>query len=86
MVNGPLSRRRRICASSKRLIDRVIRAHGQDGGPQRVLFRPYGWIGRGPCAIDSAKDGGDRAVTRLPGHLLRRESILLVDGGSRRRP
>jgi nucleoside-diphosphate-sugar epimerase len=63
----------------------VIVALGRDRDLAYTLFRPCNWIGPGLDSIHTAKEGSSRVVTQFLGHLLRREPITLVDGGSQRR-
>ena len=85
LVYGPVTKSRWIYACSKQLLDRVILAMGRDRGLPYTLFRPFNWIGPRLDSLDSAKEGSSRVVTQFLGHLMRREPISLVDGGSQRR-
>ncbi len=85
LVYGPISKQRWIYACSKQLLDRVIWALGMQQGLQFTLFRPFNWIGPGLDKISTAKEGSSRVVTQFLGHILRGETISLVDGGKQRR-
>ena len=85
LVYGPIGKSRWIYACSKQLLDRVIHALGRDHGLQYTLFRPFNWIGPRLDSIHTAKEGSSRVVTQFLGHLLRKEPITLVDGGTQRR-
>ena len=58
---------------------------GKHEGLPFTLFRPFNWVGPGLDSIHSEKEGSSRVVTQFLGHLLRREPIRLVDGGTQRR-
>jgi nucleoside-diphosphate-sugar epimerase len=85
LVYGPIHKERWIYACAKQLLDRVIFAMGKHEGLQFTLFRPFNWVGPGLDSIHSEKEGSSRVVTQFLGHLLRGESIRLVDGGQQRR-
>lgn len=85
LVYGPINKSRWIYACAKQLLDRVIAALGRDAGLQYTLFRPFNWIGPQLDSIQTAKEGSSRVVTQFLGHLLRKEPITLVDGGTQRR-
>lgn len=85
LVYGPINKPRWIYACSKQLMDRVIAAYGQQDGLNYTLFRPFNWIGAGLDNIFSAKEGSSRVVTQFLGHIVRGETISLVDGGHQRR-
>jgi nucleoside-diphosphate-sugar epimerase len=85
LVYGPIHKERWIYACSKQLLDRVIFAMGKHEGLPFTLFRPFNWVGPGLDSIHSEKEGSSRVVTQFLGHLLRREPIHLVDGGTQRR-
>jgi nucleoside-diphosphate-sugar epimerase len=85
LVYGPIHKERWIYACAKQLLDRVIFAMGKHEGLAFTLFRPFNWVGPGLDSIHSEKEGSSRVVTQFLGHLLRGESIRLVDGGTQRR-
>jgi nucleoside-diphosphate-sugar epimerase len=85
LVLGPISKQRWIYSCAKQLLDRVIWAYGSSGRLQFTLIRPFNWIGPNLDDINVPKEGSSRVVTQFLGHLLRRERLLLVDGGSQRR-
>jgi len=85
LVYGPINKPRWIYACSKQLMDRVIAAYGQQEGLDYTLFRPFNWIGPGLDSIHTAKEGSSRVITQFLGHIVRGETIKLVDGGHRRR-
>jgi nucleoside-diphosphate-sugar epimerase len=85
LVYGPVGKTRWIYACAKQLMDRVILALGRDRGLQFTLFRPFNWIGPGLDSIHTAKEGSSRVLTQFLGHLLRGETVTLVDGGRQRR-
>jgi nucleoside-diphosphate-sugar epimerase len=85
LVYGPIHKERWIYACAKQLLDRVIFALGKHEGLAFTLFRPFNWVGPGLDSIHSEKEGSSRVVTQFLGHLLRGESIRLVDGGHQRR-
>ncbi len=85
LVYGPIHKERWIYACAKQLLDRVIYAMGKHENLRYTLFRPFNWVGPGLDSIHSEKEGSSRVVTQFLGHLLRGESIRLVDGGSQRR-
>ena len=85
LVYGPVGKTRWIYACAKQLMDRVIVALGRDKGLQFTLFRPFNWIGPGLDSIHTAKEGSSRVLTQFLGHLLRGETVTLVDGGRQRR-
>ncbi|MDE2175054.1 MAG: bifunctional UDP-4-keto-pentose/UDP-xylose synthase [Betaproteobacteria bacterium] len=85
LVYGPINKPRWIYACSKQLMDRVIAGYGQQDGLNYTLFRPFNWIGAGLDNIFSAKEGSSRVVTQFLGHIVRGETISLVDGGYQKR-
>ncbi|WP_449369935.1 bifunctional UDP-4-keto-pentose/UDP-xylose synthase [Thiomonas sp.] len=85
LIYGPINKPRWIYACSKQLMDRVIAAYGQQEGLNYTLFRPFNWIGAGLDNIFSAKEGSSRVVTQFLGHIVRGETISLVDGGHQKR-
>jgi nucleoside-diphosphate-sugar epimerase len=85
LVYGPINKPRWIYACSKQLLDRVIAAYGQQEGLNYTLFRPFNWIGSGLDSIHTKKEGSSRVITQFFGHIVRGESIKLVDGGSQKR-
>ncbi|MGW2815761.1 bifunctional UDP-4-keto-pentose/UDP-xylose synthase [Streptomyces sp. NPDC001415] len=85
LVYGPVDRSRWIYAASKQLLDRVIHALGEHEGLRYTLFRPFNWTGPGLDDPHNAAPGSSRVVTQMLGHLIRREPIVLVDGGTQRR-
>jgi nucleoside-diphosphate-sugar epimerase len=85
LVYGPINKPRWIYACSKQLMDRVIAGYGQQDGLNYTLFRPFNWIGAGLDNIFSAKEGSSRVVTQFLGHIVRGETISLVDGGHQKR-
>ncbi len=85
LVYGPNSKPRWIYACAKQLMDRVIAGYGQQSGLDYTLFRPFNWIGPGLDSIGTSKEGSSRVVTQFLGHLVRGETIQLVDGGRQKR-
>jgi len=79
LVYGPINKPRWIYACAKQLMDRVIAAYGQQEGLDYTLFRPFNWIGAGLDNIDTPKEGSSRVVTQFLGHIVRGETIKLVD-------
>ncbi len=84
LVLGPIHEQRWIYSCVKQLLDRVIWAYGQQG-LQFTLFRPFNWVGSGLDSIDTPKEGSSRVLTQFLGHIVRGESIKLVDGGHQTR-
>src|SRR4051812_30800070 len=84
-VLGPINRPRWIYACAKQLMDRVIHAYGMQQGLDYTLFRPFNWIGSGLDSINTAKEGSSRVITQFLGHIVRGETIKLVDGGTQKR-
>jgi len=85
LVYGPIDKPRWIYACSKQLMDRVIHAYGMKEGLDYTLFRPFNWIGSGLDNLNAAKEGSSRVITQFFGHIVRGESIKLVDGGRQKR-
>jgi len=85
LIYGPINKPRWIYACSKQLLDRVIAAYGQQEGLKYTLFRPFNWIGGGLDSIHTAKEGSSRVITQFFGHIVRGETIKLVDGGRQKR-
>jgi len=85
LVYGPINKPRWIYACLKQLMDRVIAAYGQSENFDYTLFRPFNWIGPGLDSINTAKEGSSRVITQFLGHIVRGESIKLVDGGLQKR-
>jgi len=54
-------------------------------GLRFTLFRPFNWIGPGLDSIYTPKEGSSRVVTQFLGHIVRGESINVVDGGAQKR-
>ncbi len=85
LVYGPIDKQRWIYACSKQLMDRVIWAYGVQQNLDFTLFRPFNWIGAGLDSIHTAKEGSSRVITQFFGHIVRGETIKLVDGGTQKR-
>ena len=85
LVYGPINKPRWIYACAKQLMDRVIHAYGMMEGLDYTLFRPFNWIGSGLDNLNAAKEGSSRVITQFLGHIVRGESIKLVDGGRQKR-
>jgi nucleoside-diphosphate-sugar epimerase len=85
LIYGPINKPRWIYACSKQLLDRVIAAYGQQEGLNYTLFRPFNWIGGGLDSIHTTKEGSSRVITQFFGHIVRGETIKLVDGGQQKR-
>jgi nucleoside-diphosphate-sugar epimerase len=85
LVLGPINKSRWIYSCAKQLMDRVIWAYGTEQKLDFTLFRPFNWIGSGLDSINTAKEGSSRVITQFLGHIVRGESIKLVDGGSQKR-
>jgi nucleoside-diphosphate-sugar epimerase len=85
LVLGPIDKQRWIYSCSKQLMDRVIYAYGSMGQLDFTLFRPFNWIGAGLDSIHTPKEGSSRVITQFLGHIVRGESIQLVDGGAQKR-
>ena len=85
LVLGPIHKQRWIYACAKQLMDRVIWAYGAQQGLDFTLFRPFNWIGAGLDSLSAAKEGSSRVITQFLGHIVRGESIQLVDGGRQKR-
>ncbi len=84
LVLGPIHEQRWIYSCVKQLLDRIIWGYGEQG-LQFTLFRPFNWIGSGLDSIDTPKEGSSRVLTQFLGHIVRGESIQLVDGGHQTR-
>jgi nucleoside-diphosphate-sugar epimerase len=85
LVLGPINKPRWIYSCAKQLMDRVIHAYGMQEHLDYTLFRPFNWIGAGLDSINTAKEGSSRVITQFLGHIVRGESIKLVDGGTQKR-
>ncbi len=85
LIYGPINKPRWIYACSKQLMDRVIAAYGQQEGLDYTLFRPFNWIGPGQDSIHTPKEGSSRVISQFLGHIVRGETIQLVDGGQQKR-
>jgi nucleoside-diphosphate-sugar epimerase len=85
LVLGPINKTRWIYACAKQLMDRVIHAYAMEEGLDYTLFRPFNWIGSGLDSINTAKEGSSRVTTQFLGHIVRGETIKLVDGGTQKR-
>jgi nucleoside-diphosphate-sugar epimerase len=85
LVLGPIGKPRWIYSCAKQLMDRVIHAYGMQEGLDYTLFRPFNWIGSGLDSINTAKEGSSRVITQFLGHIVRGETIKLVDGGTQKR-
>ncbi|MCW3481180.1 bifunctional UDP-4-keto-pentose/UDP-xylose synthase [Neisseriaceae bacterium JH1-16] len=85
LICGPINKPRWIYSCSKQLMDRVIHAYGMDQGLNYTLFRPFNWIGGGLDNINTPKEGSSRVITQFLGHIVRGETIKLVDGGHQKR-
>jgi nucleoside-diphosphate-sugar epimerase len=83
-VYGPINKPRWIYACAKQLMDRVIWGYGMEG-LNFTLFRPFNWIGAGLDSIHTPKEGSSRVLTQFFGHIVRGETIQLVDGGHQKR-
>ena len=84
LVLGPINKERWIYSCGKQMLDRVIWAYGSQG-LQFTLFRPFNWFGPNLDNIHNSEKGGARVVTQFLGHLLRGETLYLVNGGNQQR-
>jgi nucleoside-diphosphate-sugar epimerase len=84
LVYGPINKPRWIYACSKQLMDRVIWGYGMEG-LNFTLVRPFNWVGAGLDSIHTPKEGSSRVLTQFFGHIVRGETISLVDGGMQKR-
>jgi nucleoside-diphosphate-sugar epimerase len=62
----------------------VIWGYGMEG-LNFTLFRPFNWVGAGLDSIHTPKEGSSRVLTQFFGHIVRGETISLVDGGHQKR-
>lgn len=85
LILGPINKPRWIYSCSKQMMDRVIHAYGQQEGLQYTLFRPFNWVGPGLDSIHTPKEGSSRVISQFLGHIVRGETIKLVDGGTQKR-
>lgn len=85
LVLGPINKSRWIYSCSKQLMDRVITAYGMRDKLDYTLFRPFNWIGSGLDDIHAQKEGSSRVITQFFGHIVRGETIRLVEGGAQSR-
>jgi nucleoside-diphosphate-sugar epimerase len=85
LVLGPIGKPRWIYSCAKQLLDRVIHAYGMEQRLDYTLFRPFNWIGSGLDSINTPKEGSSRVITQFLGHIVRGETIKLVDGGTQKR-
>ncbi|MGH8599602.1 MAG: bifunctional UDP-4-keto-pentose/UDP-xylose synthase [Burkholderiales bacterium] len=85
LILGPINKPRWIYSCAKQLMDRVIWGYGMAGQLDFTLFRPFNWIGSGLDTIHTPKEGSSRVITQFFGHIVRGESIKLVDGGMQKR-
>ncbi len=85
LIYGPIHKQRWIYACAKQMMDRVIWAMGRQRNLQFTIIRPFNWIGAGLDSLSAPKEGSSRVVTQFLGHILRGETINLVDGGRQRR-
>ncbi|OWY37382.1 NAD-dependent epimerase/dehydratase family protein [Xenophilus sp. AP218F] len=85
LICGPINKPRWIYSCSKQLMDRVIHGYGMEEGLNYTLFRPFNWIGGGLDNINTPKEGSSRVITQFLGHIVRGETIKLVDGGHQKR-
>jgi nucleoside-diphosphate-sugar epimerase len=83
-VLGPIRNHRWIYSCSKQLLDRVIWALG-DQGLDFTIFRPFNWFGFDQDDSRCSSAGSSRVIPQFIGHLMRSESIALVDGGHQKR-
>jgi nucleoside-diphosphate-sugar epimerase len=85
LICGPINKPRWIYSCAKQLMDRVIWGYGMEEGLNFTLFRPFNWIGAGLDSIHTPKEGSSRVLTQFFGHIVRGETISLVDGGHQKR-
>src|SRR4051794_36143931 len=85
LICGPINKPRWIYSCAKQLMDRVIWGYGMEEGLNFTLFRPFNWIGAGLDSIHTPKEGSSRVLTQFFGHIVRGETISLVDGGMQKR-
>lgn len=84
-VLGPIHKERWIYSCSKQMLDRIIYAYGQHHGLKFTLFRPFNWIGPRLDNVFGENANQSRVVSKFLSHIVRGESIDLVDGGQQRR-
>ncbi len=86
LVYGPINKPRWIYACAKQLLDRVIaRLRAAAGSGATRCFDPSTGSGRGSTACTPPRKAASRVITQFLGHIVRGESIQLVDGGAQRR-
>jgi nucleoside-diphosphate-sugar epimerase len=61
----------------------IVRSAAKYG--KHLLFRPFNWVGAGLDSIHTPKEGSSRVLTQFFGHIVRGETISLVDGGAQKR-
>jgi UDP-apiose/xylose synthase len=83
---GPLHRERWTYACAKQLLERVIWAHGQHGGLDFTIIRPFNVIGPRMDFLPGIDgEGVPRVLASFMNALLRGKPLPLVDGGNQRR-
>lgn len=84
LVLGPIAKQRWIYSCSKQLMDRILWAYGERG-LSLTIFRPFNWFGPNLDDFRRPERGSSRVVSQFLGHLMRGETIGLVEGGAQRR-
>lgn len=83
---GPVQAERWSYACAKQLVERLIWAHGQHGGLDFTIVRPFNVIGaRMDFLPEIDGEGVPRVLASFMNALLRGEPLPLVDGGHQRR-
>lgn len=85
LVVGPVHTSRWIYSTSKQLLDRVIVAYGDRNALTYTLFRPFNWIGPKLDSLKQAQLGNGRVLTIMINNLIKKNNIILVDGGIQKR-
>ncbi|WP_185020723.1 NAD-dependent epimerase/dehydratase family protein [Histidinibacterium lentulum] len=83
-ILGPIDNHRWIYSCAKQMLDRIIHAHGLEGGLHYTLIRPFNFVGAlmdwlGPSAEQP------RVFASFMNALVEERPLPLVDGGTARR-
>lgn len=82
LVYGPIHKQRWIYAAGKALLERVLYAHGIEGGLNYTIVRPFNFIGsRIDYLVPANAIGGPRVFPHFMSALLTGGPLRLVDGG-----
>ena len=86
LILGPVNKQRWSYACAKQLLERMIYAHGFEGGLDYTIIRPFNFIGQRMDFIPGIDgEGVPRVMACFMEALMKNQPLKIVDGGSNKR-